>query len=78
MIERDLNLKVFRREGPSIYSLAAYIGGIIVVFWLLGYLIVQCLTLNSYEDHMVQAMYPTKDILKSRLKHFLAQFPISE
>ena len=78
VIERDLNLRVYRRLGPSIYSLAAYIGGLIVIFWILGYLLVSCLTINAYEDHMVQAIYPTKDILKSRLKHFSDQFPISE
>ena len=78
VIERNLNVKVFRRLGPSIYSLLAYIGGLIVIFWLLGYLLVSCLTLNAYEDHMVSTIYPTKDILKSRLKQFSSQFPEAE
>ena len=71
-------MKVFRRLGPSIYNLLAYIGGLIVIFWLLGYLLVSCLTLNAYEDHMVSAIYPTKDILKQRLRQFSSQFPESE
>ena len=78
VLERDLNVKVFRRMGPSIYSLAAYIGGLIVIFYILGYLLVSCLTINAYEDHMVQTMYPTKDVLKSRVKYFSDQFPIDE
>ena len=49
-----------------------------MIFWLLGYLLVSCLTLNAYEDHMVSAIYPTKDILKQRLKQFSSQFPESE
>ena len=64
--------------GPSIYSLAAYIGGLIVIFYIMGYLLVSCLTINAYEDHMVQTMYPTKDVLKSRVKYFSDQFPIDE
>ena len=63
-------MKVFRRQGPSLYSLLGYIGGLIVIFWLLGYLLVACLTVNAFEDHMVQAVYPTKEILKSRLRQF--------
>ena len=42
----------------------------IVILYILGYLIVSCLTLNAYEDHMVQTVYPTKEALKRRIKHF--------
>lgn len=78
VFERSLSLGVYRREAPSIYRLAANIGGLIVVLWLVGYVVSSCLTVNAYEDHVVQAMYPTKEILKQRLRVYTAQFPISE
>lgn len=71
VIEKDLNITVYKRQVPSLYSLVAYIGGLIVILYLIGYLMVQCLTINSYEDHLVQAVYPTKAILKSRLALYL-------
>jgi len=40
--------------------------------------LVSCLTINAYEDHLVQTLYPTKDILKDRLKNYMAQFPPEE
>ena len=57
---------------PSLYSLIGYIGGMILILWIVGYLIASCLTINAYEDHLVQAVYPTKDVLKSRIKQFSA------
>ena len=50
-------------------------GGLIVILWLVGYVIVYCLTINSFEDNMVQTMYPTKDALKKRIKEI---FPMEE
>ena len=69
-IERDLDVTLYKRQYPSLYSLISYIGGMIVILYILGYLIVSCLTLNAYEDHMVQTVYPTKEALKRRIKHF--------
>ena len=53
-------------------------GGILVILWLIGYAIVYCLTINAKEDHLVQAMYPTKEILKQRLKVYLSECSAEE
>lgn len=71
MIEKDLNITVYKKQVPSLYSLVAYVGGLIVIIYLIGYLLVSCLTINSYDDHMVEAVYPTKAILKSRLALYM-------
>lgn len=64
MVERDLDLTLMRRVGPSLYSLLGILGGLIVLIWLVGSLLVSCLTVGAYEDHMVSTVYPTKDALK--------------
>jgi len=61
-----------------VYALVGTIGGSIVILYGLGYLIVACLTVNAYEDHMVQTVYPTKETLKQRVKTYTAQFPETE
>ena len=63
---------MLRVRGPSVYAMAASLGGLIVVIYLVGSLLVSCLTIKAYEDHLVQAMYPTKDILKDRLKVYMS------
>ena len=72
-IERDLGVTLYKRQNPSLYILIGYIGGIIVILWILGYLIVSCLTVNAYEDHMVSTVYPTKEALKRRIKELDAK-----
>lgn len=42
-------------------------GGLIVIFWLIGYILEPFLTVNSFDEHMVRAVYPTKEVLKRRL-----------
>lgn len=58
---------MLRRQRPSVYALVGTFGGTIVVLYLLGYCMVGCLTVNAYEDHMVQTVYPTKETLKQRV-----------
>ena len=62
----------------SLHSLLGYLGGLLVVIYIVGYLVVSCLTINSYQDHMVQTLYPTKKVLKERLRLYLKQFPEKE
>ena len=50
-------------------------GGLIVIFWLIGYILEPFLTVNSYDEHMVRAVYPTKEVLKRRLKAIAAKLP---
>ena len=67
-----------RRQKPSVYALIGTFGGSIVVLYLLGYLLVGCLTIRAFEDHMVQTVYPTKDTLKDRVKAYTENLPESE
>ena len=67
----DLDLTLLKRQRPSIYTLLATIGGSIVVIYLLGHILVGCLTNNAYEDHLVQTVYPTKAVLKKRVKYHI-------
>ena len=53
-------------------------GGLIVMFWLIGYILKPFLTANAYEEHMVRAVYPTKEVLKRRLKAIVSQLPEKE
>ena len=53
-------------------------GGLIVIFWLIGYILEPFLTVNSFEEHMVRAVYPTKEVLKRRLKVIASQLPEKE
>ena len=71
--ERDLQKKVYSRTGPSMFTLAGIMGGLLVILYLIGYCLNACLTINAYEDHMVQAVYPTKQMLKRRVKRFSTQ-----
>ena len=78
IFERDLDLTMLRRVGPSFYTMVGTVGGLLVVLFLVGQILVSCLTINAYEDHLVQTLYPTKDILKDRIKNYMAQFPPEE
>ena len=53
-------------------------GGLIVIFWLIGYILEPFLTVNSFEEHMVHAIYPTKEVLKRRLKAIASKLPEKE
>ena len=53
-------------------------GGLIVIFWLIGYILEPFLTVNSYDENMVRAVYPTKEVLKRRLKAIAAKLPEKE
>jgi len=53
VFERDLDQKVYRQKSATLYDGAAYVGGIIVTLYLIGYALVACLTVNAQEDHMV-------------------------
>ena len=50
-------MTLLRRQRSSIYDLVGTFGGTIVVLYLLGYCMVGFLTVNAYEDHMVQTVY---------------------
>ena len=79
MLERDLDLSLIRRSRKtSVYAVAGAVGGTIVVLYILGYLLVDCLTTNAYEDHMISTVYPTKEILKDRVRMHAQQFPEKE
>lgn len=53
VFERDLDQKVYRQKSTTLYYGAAFMGGIIVILYLIGYALVSCLTVNAQEDHMV-------------------------
>lgn len=53
-------------------------GGLIVIFWLIGYILEPFLTVNSFDEHMVRAVYPTKEVLKRRLKAIASKLPEKE
>lgn len=58
--------------------MAGTIGGIVVIIYLLGYCIVSCLTTGAYDDHLVQAVYPTKESLRQRVRTVASQLKESE
>ena len=76
--ERNLDLTIKRIQGPSYYKLIAYMGGVMVVLWLIGYILEPFLTVNAYEEHILRSVYPTKDVLKRRLRTIVAQLPEKE
>ena len=53
-------------------------GGLIVIFWLIGYILEPFLTVNSFDEYMVRAVYPTKAVLKRRLKTIASKLPEKE
>ena len=40
--------------------MAGILGGLLVVLYLVGSLLVSCLTVNAFEDHLISTVYPTK------------------
>ena len=68
VFERSLDKVVYRRQARGFLSLLGFVGGVILVLWLIGYCIVKAVTIGSYEDQMVQALYPTKHALMSRIE----------
>ena len=78
VFERNLDLTINRIQGPAYYKLIAYMGGLMVVIWLIGYILEPCLTVNAYEEHILRSVYPTKDVLKRRLRAIVAQLPEKE
>jgi len=75
VFSRDLDLTIMRRAGASLYYLASFIGGLIIIFWIIGYILVSCLTMYAYEDYMVGTVYPTKTTLKNRVKRYTKELP---
>lgn len=75
VFSRDLDLTIMRRAGASLYYLTSFIGGLIIIFWIIGYILVSCLTMYAYEDYMVGTVYPTKTTLKNRVKRYTKELP---
>ena len=78
VFSRDLDLTIHRRVGASLYYLASFIGGLVIIFWIIGYILVSCLTMYAYEDYMVGTVYPTKTTLKNRVKRYTKQLSEKE
>ena len=78
IFERNLDLTINLIQGPAYYKLIAYMGGVMVVLWLIGYILEPFLTVNAYEENIIRSVYPTKDVLKRRLKAIVAQLPEKE
>ena len=78
IFERNLDLTINRIQGPEYYKLIAYMGGVMVVLWLIGYILEPFVTVNAYEEHILRSVYPKKDVLKRRLKTIVSQLPEKE
>jgi len=79
VLEKDLDLQVAQqRRQTSVYAMVGTMGGLVVVFYLIGYCLVGCLAGNAYEDNMISTVYPTKDVLKERVRSYTKDFPEKE